>query len=50
MDLPVVNLRLALTDPNLSQHAAARHYWDGLRADSIGFSRFPRLNFLHLQL
>lgn len=48
MDLPDVNLWLAFTDPNHSQHAAARHYWDELRADSIAFSRITMLGLLRL--
>ncbi|HEX7262247.1 MAG TPA: TA system VapC family ribonuclease toxin [Luteolibacter sp.] len=48
MDLPDVNLWLALTDPNHSQHTAARHYWDELRADSIVFCRITMLGLLRL--
>lgn len=48
MDLPDVNLWLAFTDPNHSQHAAARHYWDELRADSIAFCRITMLGLLRL--
>ena len=48
MDLSDVNLWLAFTDPNHSQHAAARHYWDELRADSMAFNRITMLGLLRL--
>jgi toxin-antitoxin system PIN domain toxin len=48
MDLPDVNLWLAFTDPNHSQHSAARQYWDDLRADFIAFCRITMLGLLRL--
>ena len=48
MDLPDVNLWLALTDPNHSQHPTARHYWEELRGDSIVFCRVTMLGLLRL--
>lgn len=48
MDLPDVNLWLAFTDPNHSQHAAARHYWDESRVDPIVFCRITMLGLLRL--
>ncbi len=48
MDLPDVNLWLAFTDPNHSHHTAARHYWDELRSDSIGFCRVTMLGLMRL--
>jgi uncharacterized protein len=48
MDLPDVNLWLALTDPNHSQHSAARRYWDEIRADSLAFCRITMLGLLRL--
>ena len=48
MDFPDVNLWLAFTDPNHSQHTTARHYWDGVRAESIGFCRVTMLGLLRL--
>ncbi len=48
MDLPDVNLWLAFTDPNHSQHTVARHYWDEDRADSIAFCRITMLGLLRL--
>ncbi len=48
MDLPDVNLWLAFTDPNHSQHKAARYYWEELRTDSISFCRIAMLGLLRL--
>ncbi|RYD79998.1 MAG: VapC toxin family PIN domain ribonuclease [Verrucomicrobiaceae bacterium] len=48
MDLPDVNLWLALTDSGHSQHIGARHYWNELRADSIVFCRITMLGLLRL--
>lgn len=48
MDLPDVNLWLALTDPNHSQHPVARHYWEEFRGNSIVFCRVTMLGLLRL--
>lgn len=48
MDLPDVNLWLALTDPRHVLHPAARHYWEEQRAEGIAFCRVTMLGLLRI--
>jgi hypothetical protein len=48
LDLPDVNVWLALTDDRHVQHQAARHYWNEQRAGGIAFCRVTMLALLRL--
>lgn len=48
LDLPDVNVWLALTDERHVHHQAARHYWNEQRADHIAFCRVTMLALLRL--
>jgi toxin-antitoxin system PIN domain toxin len=48
VDLPDVNVWLALTDDRHVHHQVAKHYWNELRADEIAFCRVTMLALLRL--
>lgn len=48
IDLPDVNVWLALTDDRHVHHQAARDYWNEQRADHIAFCRVTMLALLRL--
>lgn len=48
MDLPDVNVWLALTDPRHAHHPVARRYWEEQRDDAIAFCRTTMLGLLRL--
>ncbi len=48
VDLPDVNVWLALTDERHVHHQAAKHYWNEQRADQIAFCRVTMLALLRL--
>lgn len=48
IDVPDLNLWLALADPDHEHHARARHYWETEAATEIAFCRVTMLGFLRL--
>lgn len=48
MDIPDINVWLALVDENHLHHAAALDYWNQGRADQMGFCRITMLGFMRL--
>jgi toxin-antitoxin system PIN domain toxin len=48
MDIPDINVWLALVDENHQHHAAALAYWHQGRADPVGFCRITMLGFMRL--
>lgn len=48
LDLPDLNLWLALADPDHEHHPRARHYWETEAAREIAFCRITMLGFLRL--
>lgn len=48
MDIPDINVWLALVDENHMHHAAALGYWNQQRADTLGFCRITMLGFMRL--
>jgi toxin-antitoxin system PIN domain toxin len=48
MDIPDINVWLALVDENHMDHAAALNYWNQARSDQLGFCRITILGFMRL--
>lgn len=48
LDVPDLNLWLALIDPDHTHHARARHYWENEAAPDIGFCGVTMLGLLRL--
>jgi len=48
LDVPDLNLWLALIDPDHAHHARARYYWETEAAPDIGFCRVTMLGLLRL--
>ncbi len=48
LDVPDLNLWLALIDPDHAHHANARYYWENEAAPDIGFCRVTMLGLLRL--
>lgn len=48
MDIPDINVWLALVDENHMHHAAALAYWNQGRADQMAFCRITMLGFMRL--
>jgi len=48
MDIPDINVWLALADENHMHHAGALAYWSQGRADTVGFCRITMLGFMRL--
>jgi len=48
MDLPDINVWLALVDERHAHHTRARHYWEHEAADKLAFCRVTMLGFLRL--
>lgn len=48
MDIPDINVWLALVDENHMHHAAALDYWNQARADQVRFCRITMLGFMRL--
>ena len=48
LDLPDINIWLALIDKRHAHHAAAAHYWNEQAAPRLGLSRVTMLGFLRL--
>jgi toxin-antitoxin system PIN domain toxin len=48
MDIPDINVWLALVDENHMHHAAALDYWHRQRADELAFCRITMLGLLRL--
>src|SRR5690606_4058080 len=48
LDLPDLNLWLALADPDHAHHPRARRYWETEAAAEIAFCRITMLGFLRL--
>lgn len=48
MDIPDINVWLALTDHNHVHHAPAAHYWEEVAAPKIAFTRITMLGLLRL--
>jgi toxin-antitoxin system PIN domain toxin len=48
IDLPDLNLWLALIDPDHEHHARARHYWEHEAHEGIAFCRVTMLGLLRL--
>jgi len=48
MDLPDINVWLALVDQNHSHHVAAARYWDELSHAELAFTRLSMLGLLRL--
>ena len=48
IDVPDLNLWLALADPDHEHHARARHYWEAEAAAQTAFCRVTMLGFLRL--
>lgn len=48
IDLPDLNLWLALADPDHAHHSRARRYWDTEAAPELAFCRVTMLGFLRL--
>lgn len=48
IDVPDLNLWLALADPDHVHHDRARHYWESEAAQEIAFCRVTMLGFLRL--
>ncbi len=48
LDVPDLNVWLALADPDHEHHPRARHYWDGESANAIAFCRVTMLGLLRL--
>lgn len=48
MDIPDINVWLALVDENHQHHVAALGYWNQARADHVGFCRITMLGFMRL--
>jgi len=48
LDLPDLNLWLALADPDHAHHCRARRYWECEAAPKIAFCRITMLGFLRL--
>ena len=48
LDLPDLNVWLALADADHEHHVRARHYWETEAADQLAFCRVTRLGLLRL--
>lgn len=48
VDLPDINVWLALADPDHEQHERARHYWEKEAAPTLAFTRITMLGLIRL--
>ena len=48
IDIPDINVWLALVDENHMHHSAALDYWHQARANQVGFCRITMLGFMRL--